>query len=100
MDLMADPEIERDPDGCVRIDGRDCFARNEPCPPPGWCPASTDAFDRYVAATHDEPAPVVPPGSGKTMAMAWALAWVLQQSDPSFEPPCPFEPRRRGTACP
>jgi hypothetical protein len=43
---------------------------------------------------------VTVPGTGKTMAMAWALALVLQcQNGGPLEPPCPFEPRRRGTAC-
>lgn len=43
---------------------------------------------------------LVPVGTGKTMAMAWALALVLQRDSNGgpLEPPCPFEPRRR-TAC-
>lgn len=79
-------EIAPDADRCVRIEGRDCVARNEPCPSPGWCPATTDAFDAI--------------NGGKTMAMAWALALVLQRDENGgpLEPPCPHEPRRRN-AC-
>jgi hypothetical protein len=49
----------------------------------------------------DEPIVTVP-GTGKTMAMAWALALVLQRDENGGppEPPCPHEPRRRGIACP
>lgn len=41
-------------------------------------------------------------GFGKQMAMAWALALVLQQPEYGgpLEPDCPYEPRRRGPACP
>lgn len=48
----------------------------------------------------DEPL-VIPPGTGKTMAMTWAVALVLQRDENGgpLEPPCPFEPRRRGSAC-
>ena len=36
-------------------------------------------------------------GVGKTLAMAWAFALMAEIDDQ--ETFCPFEPRRRGTAC-
>lgn len=42
----APDDVARNLDGCVRIDGRDCVARGEPCPAPGWCPATGEAFAR------------------------------------------------------
>lgn len=49
----ADPSPERDPDGCQRIGGLDCFARGRKCPEPGWCPATQAAWDRRHPQDND-----------------------------------------------
>lgn len=47
--IRADPVAAAGFDCIIDSSGRDCVARKESCPPPGWCPRTTKLFVHRMA---------------------------------------------------